>query len=69
MKPSRVVPLKLSYADEITTIKREVFDELNIKWKGTEVELPKVVLHIVGFDVLLGLECIVQEKVGLDAER
>lgn len=55
MKPSQVVPLTLSSADEVTTIKCEVFDELKIKWKGTEVELPAVVKPGVGFDELLEL--------------
>lgn len=69
MKPSQVVPLALSSADGVTTIKREVFDELNIKRKGTEVELPAVVLPGAGFDFLLGLTWIAKAKVGLDAER
>lgn len=59
------MPLTLSSADEVTTIKREVFNGLNINWKGTEVELPVVVIPGAGFDVLLGLAWVGKAKVGL----
>lgn len=44
IKPYQVVPLTLSSANGVTTIKREVFDELSIKCKRTEVKLPAVVV-------------------------
>lgn len=44
MKSFRVAPLTLSSANGVTTINLEVFNELKIKCKGKEVELPAVVL-------------------------
>lgn len=66
---SRTVTLTLFSANGVTTIKREVFEGLNVKWKGTEVESPAVVLPGAGVDFLLGISRIVKASIRLGADR
>lgn len=49
-----MVRLTLSSADGVTAIIQDVFDSVNIKWKNTNFNLPAIVLHSAGLNVLLG---------------
>ena len=62
-------PITIASAEGVSTIHRTVFTGLKIKWKGSEVCLPAVILPGVGFDVLLGMSWITAAGVGLNAQN
>lgn len=69
MSIDETVTMTILGSEGASTVDRGVFNQVKVVWEDTSVNLPAVVLPLVGFDCLLGMSWIRSVGANLDVDK